>query len=460
MIVVKKDIQGELRKEAYVMKYYLIGIKGAGMSALALILDDLGYEVIGYDDAKEHRFTEDKLIERGIKIYSDENDAMDKDAIVVYSSAIFKDHRELAKAQELDVRMYEYHEMLGKLTRKFDTVCISGCHGKTTTTAMISHIMENIDGCNYLIGDGRGHANKDNKNFILEACEYRRHFLAYEPDYIIITNIGLDHMDYFKDIDDIISAFQEFGNKAEKMVLICGDDQYTHVLDLNKPVYYYGLEEDNDIQARNVEYRNDGTAFDVFIEDEYYGHFDLPLFGKHNLLNALAAIGLCHYKRYDAKEVSKQLKTFKGAERRFKETFIGNNVIVDDYAHHPTEVAVTIKSARQKYPDKKIIAVFKAHTFSRVVDFKDEFVRALNLADKAYIMDINYDREKPEDYPGVDAYTIINELDNGDYIEQGMSDKLMEYDNAVILFMSSKEIYLLEDEYKKKLEDKLNLEDK
>lgn len=442
------------------MKYYLIGIKGAGMSALALILNDLGYEVIGYDDAKEHRFTEDKLVDRGIKIYTEANDAIDKDTIVVFSSAIRHDHPEMVKATELGLRIYEYHEMLGKLTKKFETISVSGCHGKTTTTAMLSHIIDNIDGCNYLIGDGRGHANKENKTFILESCEYRRHFLAYEPDYIIITNIELDHMDYFKNIDDMISAYQEFGSKAEKMVIICGDNPYTHVLDLNKQVYYYGISEDNDIQARNIEYRNDGTSFDVFIEDEYYGHFDLPLFGKHMLLNSLAAIGVCHYKRYDAKEVSKLLKTFKGAERRFKETFIGNNVIIDDYAHHPTEVAVTIKSARQKYPDKKIIAVFKAHTFSRVLDFKDDFVRSLNLADKAYVMDINYDREDPKDFPGVDAYTIINELENGDYIEQGMSDKLMEYDNAVILFMSSKEIYILEDEYKKKLEEKLNLEDK
>lgn len=442
------------------MKYYLLGIKGAGVSALALLLNDLGYEVVGYDDAAEHRFTEDKLIERGIKIYTGPNDVLDKDTIVVYSSALKKDHPELVKAIELDVRIYEYHEMLGKLTKKFETISIAGCHGKTTTTAMLSHIMDNIDGCNYLIGDGRGHALKDNKLFVLESCEYRRHFLAYEPDYIVITNIELDHMDYFKNIDDIISAYQEFANKAEKMVIICGDNPYTHVLDLNKPVYYYGISDDNDIQARNIEYRNDGTSFDVFIEDEYYGHFDLPLFGKHMLLNALAAIGVCHYKRYDAKEVSKLLKTFKGAERRFKEEFIGNNVIIDDYAHHPTEVSVTIKSARQKYPDKQIIAIFKAHTFSRVQDFKDEFVRALNLADKAYVMDINYDRENPEDYPGVDAYTIINSLDNGDYIEQGMADKLLDYDNAVILFMSSKEIYILEEEYKDKLRKKLNLEDK
>ncbi len=442
------------------MKYYLIGIKGAGMSALALIFDDLGYEVVGYDDAAEHRFTEDKLVERGIKIYTGENDAIDEDTIVVYSSAIKKDHPEMVKAINLDLRIYEYHEMLGKLTKKFDTISIAGCHGKTTTTSMLSHIIDSIEGCNYLIGDGNGHANRENKTFVLESCEYRRHFLAYEPEYIIITNIEQDHMDYFKNIDDIISAYQEFGNKAEKMVIICGDNPYTHVLDLNKPVYYYGISEDNDIQARNVEYRNDGTSFDVFIEDEYYGHFDLPLFGKHMLLNALAAIGVCHYKRYDAKEVSKILKTFKGADRRFKETFVGDNVIIDDYAHHPTEVAVTIKSARQKYPDKKVIAVFKAHTFSRVQDFKDEFVRALNLADKAFVMDINYDREDPEDYPGVSAYTIIDELDNGDYIEKGMSDKLMEFDNAVILFMSSKEIYILEQEYIEKLKKKLNLEDK
>lgn len=442
------------------VKYYLIGIKGAGMSALALLLNDLGYEVVGYDDASEHRFTEDKLLERNIKIYSEENDELNEDTIVVFSSAIRSDHRELVKAREMDLRIYEYHEMLGKLTKKYDTICISGCHGKTTTTAMLSHIMESLGGTNYIIGDGRGHADLKNNRFILEACEYRRHFLEYEPDYVIVTNIELDHMDYFKDIDDIISAYQEFANKANKMAIICGDNPYTHVLELNKPVYYYGLEDDNDIQARSVEYRNDGTSFDVFIEDEYYGHFDLPLFGKHMLLNALAAIGVCHYERLDAKEVSKSLKTFTGAERRFKETVIGNNVIIDDYAHHPTEVAVTIKSARQKYPDKQVIAVFKAHTFSRVRDFKDEFVRALNLADKAYVMDINYDRERKEDYPGIDAYTIINDLENGDYIEQGMADKLMEYDNAVILFMSSKEIYLLEEEYENKLKEKLQIEDK
>ncbi len=438
------------------MKYYMAGIKGAGMSALALLLSDLGFDVVGYDDAKEHRFTEDKLLERGIKIYSEENDELDDECIVIYSPALKLDtHPQLIKATNMGLKIYEYQEMLGKLTKKFETICISGCHGKTTTTSMLSHIMSDIDSCNYLIGDGRGRGDRESNKFILESCEYRRHFLAYEPEYVIITNIDMDHTDYYKSMDDMILAYQEFANKADKMIIACGDDPYTHMLEVNPQIYYYGLNEDNDIQARDVEYRNDGTSFDVYVEDEYYGHFDLPLFGKHMLLNALAVIAVCHYERYDAREVSKSLKTFKGAERRFKETFVGNNVIIDDYAHHPTEVKVTIKGARQKFPDKKIIAVFKAHTFSRVEEFSEEFANALNLADKAYVMDINYDREIPEDYPGINAYTIIDKLKNGDYIEQGMSDKLMEYDNAVILFMSSKEIYLLEEEYIKKLEERI-----
>lgn len=440
------------------MKYYLAGIKGTGMSALALILDDLGFSVVGYDDASEHRFTEDKLVERGIKIYSATNDEMDENTIVIYSPALnINKHPELLKAKDMGLKIYEYQEMLGKLTKKFDTICVSGCHGKTTTTSMISHIFDALGGCNYLIGDGRGQGAKASRWFVLESCEYRRHFLAYDPEYVIITNIDVDHTDYFKDIDDIISAYQEFANKASKMVIACGDDQYTHSLEVNRPIYYYGLDDDNDIQAKNVEYSNDGTSFDVIIEGEHYGHFNLPLYGKHMLLNSLAVIALCHYERKDAREVAKLLKTFKGAERRFKETFIGNNVLIDDYAHHPAEVKVTIKAARQKYPDKKIIAVFKAHTFSRVQQFSNEFASALDLADKAYIMDINYDREDPNDYPGINAYTIIDKLKNGDYIEKGMANKLIEYDNAVILFMSSKEIYLLEEEYQELLKQKLNL---
>ncbi|MDD3186924.1 MAG: UDP-N-acetylmuramate--L-alanine ligase [Bacilli bacterium] len=440
------------------MKYYLIGIKGAGMSSLALFLDDLGYEVIGYDDAKEHRFTEDSLKERNIEIYTDPNQfELTNDIVVVRSPAIRDNHPELQRVFNLGLKNYQYQEMLGKLSTKFDTIGVAGCHGKTTTSSMLGHIFSNISGCNYIIGDGHGHADKESKRLVLESCEYRRHFLNYDIKYAIITNIEMDHTDYYKNMQDMLDAYQSFANNASKMVIACGSDSYTRYLEVDKPIFYYGIDDDNDIVAKDVEYRSDGTSFDVFIEDNYYGHFDVPLFGKHMLLNALAAIAICYYERLDAKEVAKHLKTFKGASRRFKETIIGNNVIVDDYAHHPTEVKVTIKAAKQKYPDKKIIAVFKPHTYSRVKEFQDDFADSLKIADYAYVMDINHDRELPEEYPGITPYTIIDKLKNADYINEEQVDKLLKYDNSVILFMSSKEIYILEELYIKRLKEKLNI---
>lgn len=439
------------------MKYYLIGIKGAGMSSLALFLDDLGYEVVGYDDAKDHRFTEDNLSSRNIKIYTDPNQyELESETVIVRSPAIRDNHPEMQRVINMGLKHYQYQEMLGKLSKKFDTIGVAGCHGKTTTSSMLSYILDNTNGCNYIIGDGHGHAKLENEKLVLESCEYRRHFLNYEIEYAIITNIEMDHTDYYKSMTDMLEAYQSFANNANKMVIACGSDPYTRYLDVAKPIFFYGLDDDNDIVAKEVEYRNDGTSFDVFIEGNYYGHFDTPLFGKHMLLNSLAAIAICYYERLDAKEVAKHLKNFKGASRRFKETVVGNNVIIDDYAHHPTEVRVTIKAAKQKYPDKKIIAIFKPHTFSRVEEFQEEFAESLNVADYAYVMDINYDRELPEEYPNVTPYTIIDKLAHGDYINEDSIDKLLKYDNAVMLFMSSKEIYLLEERYIEKLKEKLN----
>lgn len=435
--------------------YHFIGIKGTGMSSLAQIMHSLGYEVQG-SDIDEHLFTEKPLVEMGIKILPFNADNITKDMIIVQGNAYTETNPEVARALELNLKIYTYQEMIGRLTRMFETIAVSGCHGKTTTTAMLSHVLKNITGCNYLIGDGTGYANKENKYFALEACEYKRHFLEYTPTYAIITNIELDHIDYYKDIQDVIDAFSEFANKTEKMVIACGDDNYTRYIETNKPLFYYGLDDDNDIQARDVEYHEDGTTFDVFVEDNYYGHFDLPLYGKHMLLNALAVIAVCSYERLDAKEVAKYLKTFEGAKRRFKENVIGDIVTIDDYAHHPTEVKVTIKAARQKYPDKKIIAILKTHTLSRTKEFAEEFAEALNLADKAYITDIGVDREE-EGYDDVTYEVILDKLKNGSYISMDNPDELLQYENAVLIFMSSKNIYVLQEAYEKKLKEKLNI---
>ena len=425
--------------------YYLIGIKGSGMSALASILFDLGYEVKGSDVTK-HFFTEEGLIERGIELLPYNKDNIKEDMIIIKGNAIKDDNEELIKAKELDLKIYTYPEMVGKLSKMFETITIAGCHGKTTTTSALAHVLDEIKGANYLIGDGTGKASKENKYFVLEACEYKRHFLNYNPDYAIITNIELDHVDYFENIDDVINAFKEYADTAEKMVIACGDDRYTHALETNKPIFYYGLDDDNDIIAKDVEYTSKGTSFDVFVEDNYYGHFDLPIYGKHQLLNTLATIAVCSYERLEAKEVAKSLKTFKGAKRRFAETVIDDIVIIDDYAHHPTELKATIKAIKQKYENKNITVVFQPHTYSRTKEFQNEYIDILKSIDKAYIMDIHGARENQEDFD-ITSEDLIKKIKNAESINIDEAEKLTKIKNSVILFASPNDISKLENDY-------------
>lgn len=432
--------------------YHFIGIKGSGMSALAQIMKNLGYDVQG-SDVETHFFTEEGLVKDGIKILPFDENNIHENMKIVKGATFTDDHPEVKRAKELGLNIYSYADMVGSLTRKFKTICIAGCHGKTTTTSMMAHVLNQIKGANYLIGDGTGYSNKENEFFILESCEYRRHFLAYTPYYAIITNIDLDHVDYFKDINDVVDAYNEFANKAEKMVIACGDDPYTHYLDINKPIFYYGIDEDNDIIAKNIEYKKDGTSFEVFVEDNYYGFFDLPIYGKHMLLDALAVISVCYYERLDVKEVSKLLKTFHGAKRRFTETVVDDTIIIDDYAHHPNEVKATIKSIRQKYPDKKLVTVFQPHTFSRTKEFANALASAMNLADYSYVLEIHPAREKQEDFEGVTSKLIIDQLDHGEAITMNDSSTLAQYKGSVILFMSPNDLSTLENETIEKIKN-------
>lgn len=424
--------------------YHFIGIKGSGMSALAQIMNELGYEVQG-SDVEETFFTEQGLHDLGIPVLPfDENNI--KEGMKVIRGASFNDeHPEVARAISLELPMYTYSEMVGRLTQKFKTICVAGCHGKTTTSSMLAHVFNELKGANYLIGDGTGYAGIDNAYFVLESCEYRRHFLAYTPEYAIITNIDMDHVDYFKDIEDVIDAYQAYANKAEKMVIACGDDPYTHLLEVNPPIFFYGLDDDNDIIASNVEYKETGTSFEVTVEGNYYGFFDLPIYGKHMLMDALAVIATCYYERLEAKAVAKVFKTFEGAKRRFSETVVGNTIIIDDYAHHPNEVKATIKAVKQKYPSKKIVTVFQPHTFSRTQEFAEDLANAMNHADYSYVMEIHPAREKQEDFPEVTSKLIIGRLNHGEPISMEDAEFLAKHKDSVILFMSPNDLSKLED---------------
>lgn len=437
------------------MKYYCIGIKGSGMATLAEILFDLGHEVSGYDDYKEHKFTQEGLDKRGIKIYYDNTHDIPKDTIVTYSKAFSADHPEIKRVKSLGLKIIAYNELLGKLSSEFKTIGVSGTHGKTTTSTMISHVLGETKGCNYFIGDGSGFADRKNELFTLESCEFNRHFLAYHPYYAIVTNIELEHTECYKDIDEIIKTFEEFANKAHH-VIACGDDKNVRKMNLKNDVTYYGFDDCNDVVCKNVTLDENGSKFDVYIKGKLYGHFDIPLFGNHMILNALACITVCNMEGVDKEKIHTLLHTFKNAKRRFKEKKFGSVVTIDDYAHHPTEIKVTIQSARQKYPNKEIVAVFLPNTYSRTKALMSDFISALKTADKAYVMDIHCDRERKEDYPGVSSDEIIKNVPNAEKISLDTVDKLLKHKNAAICFMSCTNIYELLDKYEALLLNKNN----
>lgn len=429
------------------MIYYFIGIKGSGMSALAQVMSDLGYNVMG-SDKPDHFFTETPLVERGIKILTFDENNLKEGMIVIRGNAFNDEFPEVKKAKELNLKMYSYQEMIDYLTKDTKLIAVSGCHGKTTTTTMMSKLLEHTPS-SYLIGDGRGKATKDSEYFSLEACEYKRHFLSYHPYYAIITNVELDHIDYYKDLDDVIDAFTTFANSSRKYTILYGDDKTIRDIKVDVPHMYYGFNDNNDVVAKNIKVLNeDKTMIDVYIKGQYFDTYTLPFVGDHLVLNLLSTICVCYLENIDKNEIKTQVSKIEHAKRRFIEEEFNTNILIDDYAHHPTEVKVTIEAARKKYPDRYLVALFKAHTKSRVKYFYKEFADALNLADKAYVLDIGEDRVETG-YDDVSAQMIIDLLKNGEHIGMDEAYKLLPYKNSVILFMSSKDIYVLANEYKK-----------
>ena len=425
--------------------YHFIGIKGAGMSSLAVIMKQMGFDVQG-SDLDKHFFTEKELVKNDIPFFSYNQENITSNLTIIKGLSIQDEHPELMKAKELNLEIIPYNEMVGRLTKQLKTICICGCHGKTTTTAMTAHVLNKIKGINYLIGDGTGYANKENEYFALESCEYKRHFLSYQPYYTIILNIDLDHVDYFKDINDVINAYEEFSNMSSKMIIAYGDDENVRKLNAIKEISYFGLKENNNVRALNIEYTKEGTNFDVIVNNNLYGHFELPIYGEHQLIDALAVISVCYYENIDSNAVAEQFKTFSGAKRRFTETFVGNNVIIDDYGHHPNEVKATINAIKQKYPNKLIVSIFQPHTYSRTQEFANELASELSKTDVAYILDIHPAREKQEDYPEITKETIISQKENIYPLTIDDANILNEHKDAVFIFMSPNDISKLENE--------------
>ena len=380
-------------------KVHMVGIGGVSMSGIAEILVNFGFQVTGSNNVETE--TTKKLEKAGIKVFigHNEKNIVDQD-VVVYSAAIKQDNPELVTAKSKNIPIIERADFLGELTRCYkDTITISGTHGKSTTTSMVSLCflealkdpsiqvgadIKQLDG-NYKVGNS--------EYFIIEACEYVESFLKFSPKSEIILNIDNDHLDYFKNFENIKKAFVKYVKLLpdDGLLVVNGDDK--NALDLieytNATSITYG------ISNKNTDFDNNGfPEFDVYAKGEFYGRIKLSIPGMHNVLNALACIALCDYYGINLNSIQKALLSFTGANRRFefKGTVNGAN-IYDDYGHHPTEIVATAKALMNKKYNKSWV-VFQPHTYSRTKNLMDDFAKALLNFDNIIILDIYAAREK------------------------------------------------------------------
>ncbi|HEL0096759.1 UDP-N-acetylmuramate--L-alanine ligase [Streptococcus equi subsp. zooepidemicus] len=424
--------------------YHFIGIKGAGMSALALLLHQMGHKVQG-SDVEKYYFTQRGLEQAGITILPFSEDNISPDMELIAGNAFREDNNsEVAYAMRHQLPFKRYHEFLGEFMKQFTSLGVAGAHGKTSTTGLLSHVLKHMAATSYLIGDGTGHGAADARYFVFESDEYERHFMPYHPEYSIITNIDFDHPDYFTGLDDVFNAFNDYAKQVKKALFVYGEDEELRKISSPAPIYYYGFEDTDDFVAFDITRTTNGSDFKVRHHHKLIGQFHLPAYGRHNILNATAVIANLFIAGFDMKLVAEHLKSFSGVKRRFTEKVINDTIIIDDFAHHPTEIIATLDAARQKYPNKEIIAIFQPHTFTRTIALLDDFAHALNEADSVYLAPI---------------YGSAREIDKGDVKVEDLAARverpakvisvdnvspLLDHVNAVYVFMGAGDIQLYE----------------
>jgi len=387
-------------------KIYMIGIGGVSMSGIAAILKNWGFHVAGSDTSDSENVQ--SLIQKGIKVTIGHNiEDVGNSDVVVYSAAVKQDDPEMLEAQRLHIPTIERADFLGSLTRCYqDTICISGTHGKTTTTSMVALCFiealaePSIQVGAYLKQIGGNYKVGNSEHFIIEACEYVESFLKFSPKAEIILNIDNDHLDYFKTFENIKNAFVKYVKLLpDDGVLVLNADD-TNCLDLAQhtkviPITYGIQNKDADFCAVNITFTNDGfPEFDVYYKNEFFTRIKLSVPGTHNILNALSCIALCTKYGIEKNVIQSALLKFTGAHRRFEfKGKINQKVSVyDDYGHHPTEIAATSKALMQKQYRKSWV-IFQPHTYSRTKTLLDEFAKALLDFDHIIITDIYAARE-------------------------------------------------------------------
>ncbi|MGB4440142.1 MAG: UDP-N-acetylmuramate--L-alanine ligase [Sedimentibacter sp.] len=398
---------------------YFIGIGGISMSALAEIMIDEGVKVSGSDRSSSHIVK--KLESMGTKIninHESKNISNDID-LVVYTSAISNDNPELLKAQELKLNIMDRAEFLGLIMKKYsNAICVSGTHGKTTTTGMLSSILieTNLKPTIFLggemdsLGGNLMHGSYD--MLLTEACEYKRNFLKFNPTMELILNIDEDHLDYYKDLKDIENAFVEYAEKLPPFGHLIVNVKNKNLFEqLNCHVITFGMDDSADYYPDNIKLLP-SPSYTLMHKNKIIEEINLKVFGEHNILNSVAAAAACMSLGIESSIIKNGLFDFIGTHRRYEYKGCYNNAtVIDDYAHHPSEMKATLKTAKS-YTSGKIITVFQPHTFTRTKKLLNEFAQALALSDEAILLDIYAARE----------------IDTGEIHSKDIISKMKDYD--------------------------------
>ena len=429
---------------------HMIGIGGSGMCPLAELLLSRGYKITGSD--KSDNANVKRLKALGITVYNEHKaENIDGADLVAFSAAVHNDNPEMKAADENSVPKMERSQLLGAVTRCYDNVIgVSGTHGKTTVSSIITQILLlNKQNPNAVIGGKLPIADSscvvgNSQTLVCESCEFVDSFLMFSPDITVLLNIDNDHMDYFKNMENLENSFKEFVSKG-KICYANGDDNRVKrvVSGIDSKVITYGFSEDNDYYPQNITAGKYGFCFDVMHRGEKVGDLDMHVPGRHNIYNGLVSFAVCYEMGVQPQGIADAVARFTGAGRRFE--FIGEArgiTVVDDYAHHPTEMLATLQAAKT-LDYKRVIVAFQPYTYSRVALLREGMIKALSVADKVFVTPIVASRE--ENVYGVKSEDITDSLPDAqvvsDYNE--LAEKMIESanDGDLIITMGAGDIY-------------------
>jgi len=415
-------------------KIHFVGIGGVGMSGIAEVLRNIGYEIDGSDVSESETVKRLRGIGINITIGHKAENIKDSDVVVI-SSAISPDNPEVKAAKKLSIPVIPRAEMLAELARLKYGILVAGAHGKTTTTSLVASILGEGEFDPTVVIGGKLKGMGSNARFgegeflVAEADESDGSFLKLSPTIAVVTNIDREHLDFFKDIDAIKEAFLSFINKVPfyGLAILCGDNEHIKELlpRVSRRFITYGLDEDMDLVAKDIRTNEFRANFEVVLNGSSLGRFEAPLIGGHNVSNCLAAIAVANELDMDIEKVRSALKGFSGVQRRFELKGSAAGIkVVDDYGHHPAEITATLKAVKeamhQEDTDGRLVVLFQPHRYTRTRDLLGDFIDSFEYADKVLLLDIYPAGEKP--LPGVNSkllFTGMKDIDiDVEYIEE------------------------------------------